>query len=483
MSKNKGVKVECPSFLYNIDFTLKKYEIYDEETENHGECQKMIRFRMLPGVCLDVYDEEYIDEINCGKPVTKNCMFSLTDDQVPKDLQATIIAYRFKCSNSTEMTNVGCYKIENLNCNFVDLRKEFMDNTKAKRDDYDMTKCPQFSLPTEKIISEIAPLTHAMTGKKAGTVLYSLRVICFGPYKTKRNVSIADGFDGFLSELENEDEKNESKNQKQDDDPDYDEYMAKINDNSLIVRVPKNHPYLVTQIFDPSTDVKKDFLTIHGCDQQIDFHFPNNFMCCLCKQKFGKCNCNSNSVLTDYQRKTSCGGSSYKNTDTLPAIRGNLKYPGRFEDQSVRFNIHEREPTDATEKYRIKPPTSRNACLQVDNENLHRIKEGLCPIKHGISLCKKGCEDDNDIFTFKINRKRTAKNGKKNEIELELRTPRGRNLEIPKLETREVQVNENEFFAPIENKSDAKGRGKADLKSKPTASKSKPLSGKLLKRK
>lgn len=467
MSK-KGSKVECPPFMYNIDFILKKYDVF--ANDNGDDLQTMIRFRMLPGVCLDIEEEDYINQVNCSKPVIKNCMFSLTDDQVTKDLQAMIIAYRVKCSNSMEMTNVGCYKIENLHCEFSNLRKDFMEKSKNLRDEYDLTKCPKFGTPTEKTISEISPLMNAKSGAKAGTLFYSLKITCFGPYKSQKNVSIADGYAGFLSELESEDmKKGESK--KEQEGADYDEYMAQINGNSLIVRVPKNHPYLVTQVFDPSTTAKNDFLTIRGCDQQIDFQFPDNFTCCHCKQKFGKCNCNPNSALTDFQRKTSCAGNSYKNTETLPAIRGNLKYPGRFEDQSVRFNVRDREPTDATEKYRLKEPSSRNACMQIDSENLHRIKEGLCPIKQGISVCKKGCEDDSDIFKFKINRKRTAKSGKKNEIELELRTPRGPSLEIPKLETREIQVNENEFESITDGKSDAKGKGKTDSKSKPAASK------------
>jgi hypothetical protein len=471
---NKQVKVECPPYMFNVDFILKKYEIFDAD-----DTPQKIRFRMLPGVCLEVEQDEYIDLINCDKPVIKNCMFSLTNDQIARDLQATIMVCKVKCSSSTEITNVGCYKIENLHCAFAELKKEFDGKTKSSRDECDFTKCPTFSPPSEKTISEIAPLTNAKNGAKSGTVVYGLKIVCFGPFKQQRNISIADGYEGFLSDLENEDLK---KSEKQDDGGDYDEYMAKINGNSLIVRVPKNHPYLVTQVSDPSTEAKKDFLSIRGCDQQIDFSFPENFMCCLCKQKFGKCNCNPNSALTDHQRKTSCGGSSYKNTATLPAIRGNLKYPGRFEDQSVRFNIHEREPTDANEKYRLKPPASRNACMQVDNENLHRVKEGLCPIKQGISLCKKGCEDDSDIFTFKINRKRIAKNGKKNEIELELRTPRGPSLEVPKLETREIQVNENEFEASSEGKTDAKSKTKADSKFKSTTAKGK-TTGKLLKKK
>lgn len=444
MSKKEEVKVECPAYMFNVDFILKKFALFDEDKV---DCQKTITFRMLPNLFLDINEDEYIEQVNCSKPVIKNCMLSLSDDQLKNDLRACILAYKSECNNATESIQIGCYKIDNINCCFKKLKEDF-DKEFLKRQAANGGKVPINTPPTEQTISQLAQLTNPSTNKAAGSVYFSIHMTCFGPYKHKNNMSL----DGFTSDQENEAK----------DESEFDEFMAQINGNSLIVRVPKNNPYLVTQVFDESNDKLKDALTIRGCNQQIDFQFPSNFMCCQCKQNYGKCNCNS--ALTDFQRRTSCAGKSYKNNGLLPAIRGNLKYPGRFENQAVKFNVFDHcSPADATDKYRVKPMKSRGVAMQINEKNLHRELEGLCPIQPGIKLCKKDCLDDTDVFTFKINRKRIAKNGKKNEIELELRTPRGPSLEVPKLETREVQVNENEFGEVTKK---IAGKGKMETKSK-----------------
>ena len=172
--------VECPPYLYKIEFILKSFDIYDLEHESAND-QKMLRFRMLPSVCIDINEDEYIDQVNCGKSVVKSCTFSMTDDQARKNLQATIIAYKFKCEKSSEIRNVGCYKVENLHCHFLDLKKDFNDKSEQNRNAKDMTKCATYESPAEKTLSEVAPLTNARSGEKAGTVFYGLRLTCFGP--------------------------------------------------------------------------------------------------------------------------------------------------------------------------------------------------------------------------------------------------------------------------------------------------------------
>lgn len=468
MSKKGDSKPECPNYMFNIDFILKEFLIFDDKHEEGF--QKLIRFRMMPGVCLDITDDEFIEQINCSKPVIKNCMFSLSDEQLKTDLRACIVAYKTKCSNATEEIQIGNFKVENLQCCFSKLKNEYNEKLKELKGE----KCPQFGPPAEKTMSQLAQLVSPTTKKPVGSLYFSLHMTCFGPFKKNtQNASLHEEHAGFISDVENE---KECKNE--DEDCFYDQYVAQINGNSLIVRVPKNNPYLVTQVFDSSTEKLKDTLTIRGCEQQIDFQFPSNFMCCMCKQKYGKCNCKANSSLTEFQRKTSCYGNSYKNNGSLPAIRGNLKYPGRFDDQSVKFDVQDHcTPIDATEKYLAKPAKSRGACIQVDEKNLHRVVEGLCPIPQGIQVCNKGCDDDTDVFKFKINRKRVAKSGKISEVELELRTPHGPSVEIPKMETREIQVNEIEFVdmkkAPVKGKQGLKAPAKS-LPIKSTAAKSLP---------
>lgn len=237
--------------------------------------------------------------------------------------------------------------------------------------------------------------------------------------------------------------------------PEFDEYSAEVNGNQLIVRVHKDDKsHFVTRVFDTDMDQagnkiqrEKNVVSICGCDQQIDFKFPEKFSCGDCNKKSTKCDCGHGSMLTDFQRKTSCIGKSFKNSGCLPAIRGNLKYPGRFDDGSIKFDLLKKcNSRDATEKYKKKPSTSRAACFQVDADNIKRELQGKCKMPNGIEICKKGCADtETDVFILKMGRKNTDKKGHENAIELEMRTPKAPDFETKKMETREIQVDEKDF--------------------------------------
>ena len=110
--------MECPAYMFNVDFILKNFEIFDDDKDDGDDFQKSVRFRMLPGVCLDVNEDEYKEQVNCGKPVIKNCMMILSDEQIKNDLRGCILAYKNKCSNSSESSQIGCFKIENFQCFF-----------------------------------------------------------------------------------------------------------------------------------------------------------------------------------------------------------------------------------------------------------------------------------------------------------------------------------------------------------------------------
>lgn len=258
------------------------------------------------------------------------------------------------------------------------------------------------------------------------------------------------------------------------DQSEFDEYAAEINGNQLIIRVHKeDQSYLVTRVFDENMDQdgnkisrNNNVVSLCGCDQQVDFKFPGGD----CKRS--KCD----SMLTDHQRRTSCVGTSFKNSKGLPVIRGNLKYPGRL-DGSIKLDVYNKCDTrDATEKYKMKAMSARGVCCQVDGANLKRELEGKPKVPRGIEMCKKGCDQENDVFVLKIGRKNTDKMGRQNAIELEMRTPKGPDNELKKMETREVQVDEKEF----DEKKKAPGKkGDAPPPVKGTMKKSevKPLKG------
>lgn len=471
------------SYIYNAEFTIEDIHFFDfpPELDCPEDLSFLVRFQMNNDVLLEVTEDEHIDSLNCGGKVMKNVMFTMSDSQLKCDPNACITAYKIQCP--VRIVSCGCYKIEMLNCKFKELKK-----------DYDCkNKCSNSTTPTTDFIKELAIFTNC-DGITTGSIHYILRLTCYGPRmscdtnsnKNQRHFSVDDfgRIKGCIAKTEAAE--NDCINTCPKSDDQYDEYLAQINGNSLIVRVTKDN--FVTRVYDSTCDDSKDQLTIRGCDQQIDFKFPNNFTCCQCKKKFGSCKCKGDSDLTDFQRRTSCSGNSYRNSKVLPVIRGNLKYPAKFENQSIGFDVQDHcTPIHVTDKYKMKPQTSRAVCMQADTEKFNYEPNGMRKMPNGIEVCKVGCEDDVDVFVWKICQKKTSKNGKKNEIVLEMRTPRGPKVEIPKKETREVQVIEDEFEDPKkvvkkENEAPApaasKGGKAVAPKKAPIASKKAPENGK-----
>lgn len=435
---------EKQSYIYHIEFSIESVKIFpfSPELEDLDELDYLIRFQMKPDISMQITETEYIDSINCNDLPKKTIVFTMNEQQLNCDSKACITAYKIKCPN--DILPIGCYDLPNFQCKLKEVKKNFDCHNKGNKD---------IIIPV--FIKELSTIQDC-NGKKTGSILYILNINCYGSavnlgFNENQLSDLCDAYktndDGYgrikgcLYKSEKAEDECITTCPK--DDELYDEYMAQVNGNQLIVRVVKGY---FVKVSDAVTENNKDKLTIQGCNQQIDFNFPQNFTCCNCKKKYGNCKCRGDSDLTDYQRKTSCCGSSYKNSRNLPVIRGNLKYPGRFEDQKVKFDVQNYcEPVDATEKYKMKPQTSRGVCLQADQENYICELNGMSKTPQGIQLCQVGCEDDVDVFVWKITEKRTDRNGRKNIIELELRTPRGPRIEIPKKETREVQVIEDEF--------------------------------------
>lgn len=436
-------------FLYNVEFSINDFDVwrYPQDLKNAEGLSTIFRFQMHRGVCLDITDDEFVDQINSGEKIIKNLIFSLSEKEVNGDVGAEIVAFKSKCAGDDVM--VGSFKISKLHCRFQQLMEQFKRN--------DEQKCSKFD-PCVEVVKELAPLVDE-DDQQMGSLHYTLRLTCFGPSLSINQLDSAKWKEQKVSDAEGEclecsrmpspsPSTSKAKERK------FDEYSAEVNGNQLIVRVHKgDDSHLVTRVFDSDmgqdgNEIRhdKNVVSICGCEQQIDFEFPEKFSCGGGKKKKENCGCGPDSPLTEFQRKTSCVGKSFKNACSLPVIRGNLKYPGRI-DGFIKLDLHDKcNPRDATEKYKKKQPTSRSVCLQADGENLTREMEGKCKIPKGIEVCKKGCADsDTDVFILKIGSKKTDKKGRKNEIELEMRTPKIPDLEAKKMETREIQVDEKDF--------------------------------------
>lgn len=360
-------------------------------------------------------------------------MFSLSDLQLKSDLDPEIVVCKTKFPGHD--VTVGCYKISGLRCIF----KKLVENFEMRSPGNNFDSCA--NQPSIETVKELVQLLN-QKGKPSGSLHYTLRLTCFGPtISTGRGIDFKnvpkqakgpeaiclDGKHGQPLRCHSE-----SGSKK---DPEFDEFAAQVNGNELIVRIHKQSKHLVTRVFDSDMThdgkqkkLDKNVVSIHGCDQQIDFKFPGQFDTCGdCKMK--PLGCGQDSKLTEFQRLTSCVGTSFKNSCCLPVVRGNfpiskfpkqalivfvstgnLKYPGRIDDASLKFDLFDKcNPREVTDKYKKMPSTSRGACVQVDGDNLKRELQGKCKLPKGIEVCQKGCTDDSDVFILKIGRKRTKK--------------------------------------------------------------------------
>lgn len=439
-------------YLYNVEFTVDDFDLWSfpNDLVNPEELPTHFRFQMKPDICLEISEEEFIDQVNCETKVTKNAMFSMSEQQVKNEVNGEILVCKSKCPGNDVL--VGHYKMPKFNYHFKQLMEMFEKQSEGLE-----KKCgksdPCADQPCSDVIKELVQLLDK-DEVPSGSLQYTVQVTCFGS-----TFSISRDRETMLKEKTIQGgemrcfEEGVNANPKHDN-IEFDEYSAEVNGNQLIIRVRKDdRKSLVTQVFDTDIDQDgneiqhdKNVLSICGCDQQVDFKFPANFECGKSKKKPTCCDCGSESSLTKFQRQTSCIGKSFKNSCGLPVIRGNLKYPGRL-DGSIKLDLYNKcNPRDATEKYKKKPPTSRSACAQVDDDNLKRELQGNCKIPKGIEVCDKGCTElDSDVFVLKIGSKKTNKTGSQSAIELEMRTPKGPDFEVKKKETREVQVDEKEF--------------------------------------
>lgn len=407
-----------------VEFIVEAYDIwvYSEELRNAAdELPICFRFKMKPSICMEITSEN----LESGKFV-KNTMFSLTEDQLKTDVCAEIIVCKMQCPGNGIM--VGCHKFKKFHCKF----KRLMDNKKSA------STCPVCF----ETVRELVQLKNNK-GEPSGTLFFTLRLSCFGS-SINQNVKISDdpndtftaipdkcptsGFECKPIKIKSEQEKlAEMEKHCLDSMPlapcsssidtsAYDIYSAEVNGNALTIRICKDNPkYLVTRVYDSGMDCDDEASVVNH--NGIDLLEPSDI-----------------AVQPDWSLKP--------NSICDSVIRGDIKYPAQGDMKTYDLKCQQ---LDATEKYKKKPRKLRAVCLQVDEDNLKRELNGKCQIPKGIEICRKGCVSANtDVFVLKIGRKRNG-NDRKNEIELEMRTPKGADFEVKRKETREIQVEECDF--------------------------------------
>ncbi|XP_053685588.1 uncharacterized protein LOC128735119 [Sabethes cyaneus] len=190
----------------------------------------------------------------------------------------------------------------------------------------------------------------------------------------------------------------------------YDEYTAEMNGNAISIRVEKNSDIKVM------LGDEQDGKCVKGCWTSLTL--PEG-------------------VYALQERYV----ERQKNPCRLPVVRGNLKYPAQ--QWSGDFLVCKQKRPICAEDFRKRPDPTRSICMQTRDPESTEDPAAA----NGIEICRKGWHDPNvDVFVLKLGKNKTTHgDGSPNQIELELRTPKGPMVEKRPKETRGVQVIEAEF--------------------------------------
>ncbi|KAM7355640.1 uncharacterized protein ACRADG_001639 [Cochliomyia hominivorax] len=259
----------------------------------------------------------------------------------------------------------------------------------------------------------------------------------------------------------------------------YDEFEACLNGSGLVIRVLKD-THQVENICDGTEEFHDDNGSDNGKENndKIDCSFSN----LLERNNFAR---------NHIKRRT--GGHIINHPD-LPKIHANIKYSGNDDCYAEKYYVpyskiktycdNQQNKIDNYRSHRAKQnynegnaicqPKHRkdeqNCCVQVDRHDIRNVMKGLDvdTRKKGIEVCYKTCEEtDSDVFLVKLGSKQ-KKEHKKNNIEIELKTPKMPSI-LPKQHvTTETQINEKELDAALadicKGKKGKGGKGKKKKK-------------------
>ena len=150
------------NYLYNVEFTVDDFDLwtYPENLTKPEECSTILRFTMKPSICLEIGEDEFIDQVNCDKKVVKNTMFSLSEHEMQAEAGGKIVVYKAICPENEEM--VGYYKFSKLQNSFKQLTEEFHKHSE-KKDKKCARKDQKMNQPTHEVIKQLVQLVINLT--------------------------------------------------------------------------------------------------------------------------------------------------------------------------------------------------------------------------------------------------------------------------------------------------------------------------------
>ncbi|XP_058982425.1 uncharacterized protein LOC131804084 [Musca domestica] len=250
----------------------------------------------------------------------------------------------------------------------------------------------------------------------------------------------------------------------------YDEFEACLNGSGLVIRVLKD-THCVENICDGTENFQDD----HSSDD--------------CEKPKASCDVDkllehSSFARNHIKRRT---GGHIINHPKLPKIRANIKYSGNDEccpgeSYHVPYSKIKQfcnDQQNKIESYRsrrsrggggdcgticppLHPNDNKNCCVQVDRDDIRNAMKGIDydMRKKGIEVCYKTCDEtDTDVFLVKLGSKQKCQH-KRNNIEIELKTPKQPIVLPVRRVTTETQIDEVELDAALSGICKGKKKGK-----------------------
>lgn len=142
-------------YLFNVEASVDDFDLWMFPEELNADVAASlpatINFSMEPALCLEITDEEFIDQVNSGKRCNKSAIVSYDAKALDDDLSARITVSKI---DEKKSVIVGYYKIDNLNLIFKQLMNSFLKKVNAIGE---TGKCSE-DTPTCDVKKELAQL-------------------------------------------------------------------------------------------------------------------------------------------------------------------------------------------------------------------------------------------------------------------------------------------------------------------------------------
>ncbi|XP_061389993.1 uncharacterized protein LOC133325227 [Musca vetustissima] len=257
----------------------------------------------------------------------------------------------------------------------------------------------------------------------------------------------------------------------------YDEFEACLNGSGLVIRVLKDS-HCVESVCDGTENFQDDHSSEEGCEKSNHADGSCTVDKLLERSSFAR---------NHIRRRT---GGHIINHPKLPKIRANIKYSGNDaccppESYHVPYSKIKQfcnDQENKLESYRsrrsrsrgggggdcgpvcppLHPNDNKHCCIQVDRDDIRNATKGVDydMRKKGIEVCYKTCDEtDTDVFLVKLGSKQKCQH-KKNNIEIELKTPKQPIVLPSRRVTTETQIDEVELDAALLGVCKGKKKGK-----------------------